>query len=214
MSDLSFAEVDEAINQERITRLWHTYKHYLISFIVGVVLLTAIMSGYKHWDTTTRTAQTTQMMDLIESADFPNNITIEGTKMRASIKSMLFMRAANRHFENGNLDQAKAFYSAIAETGSTDHKSLALIALSRLSPDVDPTETLKPILKQNSNIWRSHALLEVALYQAQTSKDYQSAIATLNQIINAESLVPSVNEKAKALKHLYTIKLSQSAKEE
>ena len=49
MTDL-FAEVDEALRQERVAKLWQEYGRYLIGFIATLILLTALISAYKSWE--------------------------------------------------------------------------------------------------------------------------------------------------------------------
>lgn len=212
----SFAEVQEALRQEKMARIWKKYGRYMIGFVVAIILFTALSSIHKAWDTSISTKQTNQVLDLIESADFPENINPDDLKLRQSLKSMVLLQAAAHHLENGDKETAKTFYSDVAEQsgGQSYYKSLALLMLSRLSTDENPHDILKPIIKQKNNIWRPHALLEVALYEATTNTDLGKAQGYLNTIINTESAPKSLKEQAKALSRLYALQASQAPTEE
>ena len=124
------------------------------------------------------------------------------------------MRTGQRYIEQGDTDTAKTYYQAVADSKSKTYSDMARLMVARLSPDTAPTETLKPILKRKSNIWYPFAAMDAALYEAGTNNNIEKAIALLDNIIESETAEPSIKEKAKALKHLYTIKLSQAVKEE
>lgn len=117
------------------------------------------------------------------------------------------MRVAQRHLESGDTEQAKTVYEAVAQKGSKNYRDLALIMVSRLSPDTSPKDTLKSIKKRS--IWYPHAALEIAAYEA-SNNNYEAALETLNTIIKTDAAPESLKQKASALEHLYTIQMSKA----
>ena len=53
MSDI-LQEVDEALKQDKMAKLWQDYGRYIIAALVLVVLMTAAKSAYEHYHRTTK----------------------------------------------------------------------------------------------------------------------------------------------------------------
>lgn len=211
----SFAEVQESLRQERLNKIWHDNKRYIIGAIVGTVLLTAIISGYKSWNHAVQAKQTNLVMSLLDAPTFPDNIVPENIKLRDGLKSMVLMQAAAAHLDNDNTDQATALYSYIADNvkGAPHEHDLATLMTARLNKDTVPQDTLKPILKKKNNIWRPQALIDNAAYEATINGDYDKALSDLEAVLKTKDLSKSLREKALAMQHVYTIQQTETQQE-
>lgn len=208
MTDI-FAEVDDAFRQERMVKLWKDYGKYFIAFIVSVIVFTAAIAAYKSWDDATSKKQSETVLAAIESPDFPENISVDKKGLRPAIKALLFFQTAQRHYENGDIETTKTYYQAVIDSKARHYSDMARLALAALSPETSPQATLAPILKNKKNIWRPEALIQLALYQANIEKDYTAALSSIKEVELAQNALPSLKQKADALKHLYTAELSK-----
>ena len=217
MADV-FSELDEVMHQERMAKLWKDYGSYLIAFILAVILITAAFSGYNAWNKSVARAQTTELITLQSADNYPDNVTPEAlSALRGSLKAIALTKAAGTYLEQNKDEKALALYE-ITRTDSTipkDMAQLATIMSVRLqinagekSPASAKTylSQLTPIASDEQSPWRYHALLETASIKAAINNEYDSAIADLDVIIKAQNIPPSLIEKAKALKHIYSTK--------
>jgi len=212
MSDL-FAEVDEIMRQERLTKIWQDNKTFIIGAIVGVILLTAVTSGYKSWNTSVQKKQTSIAFKLLNDADFPNNIDPETIKIRNSLKAMVILQAAAAQLEEGDADKALNLYQAAAAIKSApQYQGLSRLMASRMQ-DAPMTDSLRPLAKNKKNIWRPQALLEIAAHEATENSNYAAALDAINTLLKSKNLPQSMIQKAEALKHVYTIKSIEKTKE-
>jgi hypothetical protein len=212
MTDI-FAEVDNALRQEKMAKLWQDYGKYFITFIVSVIAFTAIISAHGSWNNAVQKKQTEQLLQTLESADFPENVSVENTNLRPNLEAILFLQAAQRYYENGEIETAQNLYQAAIDSKAEYYSDMARLALSKITTGSSPEETLTPILKKKNNIWQPHALIQLALYKANNEQNYAAAIDLLKQVDDSKVAPPSVREKAKALVHVYTIQLPEKEKE-
>jgi hypothetical protein len=209
MSD-AFVEVQEEIRQERLMRLWQRYGNLLISFVVGVVLITAGLSGYRYWDQQQRLAQTNQLYALMNDKSFPDNLSDLKLEMRPSMQALLYLEAAHKAFDRGRASQAASFYEqASALDGGQEalrvYKGLSVLMVARLQPD-QTVSLLEPLAQDSSSVWQAHALLDLAAYEGSVNADYDKALSYLNWIGSLANAPDSVARKAEALIHVYSQK--------
>ena len=218
MADL-FREVDEAMRQERIEKFWQENRNYIIGFIVGTVLLTAILSGYRAWNAGVQQDQTAAVIALQEASDYPENILkTEKLKLRAGLRGVALLQAAGEFLNQDKTEQAIALYQrAAADSSIPDElQHLGILMSVRLLGDQedqkgeDLLKALRPALKSNSP-WLSHARLEAAVINAHKLGDYETAIKHLNEVQDTTGLPESLYERARALNHLYTMELQNTA---
>lgn len=214
MSDL-FAEVDQALRQEKLSKTWEENKILIISFVIGTIALTGLISGYKNWKTQTESTQTNAAYALLESQEFPDNINPETLDLKPGLKAMVIAQAAGTYLEFEEPQKALELYSYIANNlkKAEKYSDLALIMTTRLQPDQSPIEALQPIIKDKSNIWRPEALIEAATYEASINNNYDQALTYLNRVKESRIIIPTLREKTEALIHIYTIKAAQEAKD-
>lgn len=214
MADL-FAEVDEMMRQERLTKFWKENGNYIIAFVVGTILMTGILSGYNAWDQGVRENQTAALLNLQEAENYPENlIELDTLDLRGGLRGLAYLGGANRFMQDEKPEQAKTLYekAAIDSGIPEDLRSLAAIMHARL---IDPSNkeyaeralgNLKPIAGNTSSTWSAHAHIEIAVLLAHTQNNYAQAMAHLNAVLDQQSLPQSVYDRASKLHHLYALK--------
>ncbi len=205
MTDI-FKEVDEVMRQERLATLWAENKVFIISAIAGTILLTALISGYKSWDSNIQTKQTNIAFELLNAPDFPDNIKPDTINTRNNLKAMVLLQAAAAYLDANKTKEAKALYESASEIkGAGKYQNLSRLMKARLQ-DESPAETLEPILKDKNNLWRPQALLDLAAYEATQNNNYTQALNHIDAALNAPNTPASLRQKAQALQHVYTLK--------
>jgi len=206
MSDL-LAEVDEAMRQERMEKFWHENKTYIIAFIALTILSTAVMSGYRSWDTKTKIKQTEQVIALQEAEDYPANIIDAELKIRPSLRGIAILSAAANFMEQDKPEEAAKLYARLAADTKipNEFRHLGILMDVRLKMDntdiqkADLLAALHPILKSKS-AWKPHAQIDAALIEA--DQNPQKSLELLNAVADTAELPESLYERAQKLHHV------------
>ncbi|MCB9983848.1 MAG: hypothetical protein H6861_09300 [Rhodospirillales bacterium] len=214
MADL-FREVDEVMRQERIEKFWAENKSYIVSVILGTILLTGLISGYRSWDNSVKEKQTARIIALQEAEDYPQNILeTEKLDMRAGHRAMALLKAAAVFLDQDKTEEAGALYQRVAQDIDlpAEFKELAILMSVRLLSDQDDADAqalldqLKPVVNNPKSPWVHHARIEAAVLQADKLQNYAAALQHLNAVIDTPDLPASLTERAVALVHLYSLK--------
>ncbi|MEZ5814522.1 MAG: hypothetical protein R3E13_07395 [Alphaproteobacteria bacterium] len=213
MADL-FREVDEAMHQERMAKLWTENRVYIIGFVIGTILLTAALSGYRTWDAGVKEKQTATLIALQDAPEYPANILdSEKLDMRAGLRGITLLQAAGAFLDQDKRDEAAALYErAGADAALPDEfRHLGILMAVRLSShdeNADGTallEKLSPILKADNSPWNAHARLEAAAINARMLQNYENAQTHLKIIADTKDLPDSLYQRARALAHIYKL---------
>lgn len=214
MADL-FAEVDEMMRQERMAKIWHEYGSYIIAFVVGTILLTAILSGYKAWNSSVQEKQTAALMALQDDPNYPNNVLeADELDLRGGLRGIAYLSAANSFLGEDKRDEALTIYERAASDNSVsdEFSHLADLMIVRLTLDSEDAKAeellgrLEAIYSASKSPWVYHAHLEAAVVEAHLNQDYVTAQTHLNIIRDAQGLPQSLYAKAESLDHVYRLK--------
>ncbi len=217
MSDL-LQEVDEIMRQERMKKLWDENKNYIITFVVGTILLTALVSGYRSWNTSQQHKQTAELSTLQTAENYPENIlSADKLKLRGGLRGIAYLNAGNAFLAEDKTDEAlQIFQKASADKGiPTDLRSLAVLMNVRLASNTEGADTkellslLTPIAGSSGNAYAPQAHLEMALLQAHKLGDYEKAQAHLTEILETPNVPETLYNRARDLSGLYRLKQSQ-----
>ncbi len=217
MADL-FAEVDEVMRQERLAKVWHDYGAYIIAFVVGVIVLTGVFSGYKSWNNSVRERQTANLIALQDADNYPQNVLDAPVlELRPGLRGIAYLSAAGAFLDDGRREEALALYERGAADGDIPvaFAHLADLMVVRMSIDEVADEAggaallarMEKVYSDAGSPWGYHARLEAAVIEAHLNGDYVSARAHLAVIQGAEGLPKSLYEKADALDHVYGLKV-------
>ena len=213
-------EVDEALKQDKMAKLWQDYGRYIIAALVLVVLMTAAKSAYEHYHRTTSERATTALLSILNDEDADKQAAlsefIKTSKGGSQIVAQLELAGAQ--LDDGEKDSALATFNGLAENSKApayfqDFAKLMSIQLKMDAMNDDQitaiTVQLNALIDNEKSLWRYHALLNRAAINA-AQADYKAAIADAARVKTAPNMPQTLINRAVALEQLYTIKLSES----
>lgn len=215
MSDL-LTEVDEAMKQERMEKLWQKYGGFFIGFIAVLILGTAANEGYKSWEKNKDIAQTNLYLDATQSGEnAAQELTKIAPELNPNLRGLALLNAAGKSLDDGDKEAALQLYKDIAADASIN--PLASFMAKHMMTNLDTTlsvdekiQTYAALIGEENNPWKYHAHLETALLLAHEKNDYKSARDHLNKILTVEKVAESLKKKAQSLSILYAAKGSGS----
>jgi hypothetical protein len=210
MSDI-FREVDEALQQEKIEKLWAEYKTTIMAAIAILVLGTALTTAYRSWDAGRDAKETAKLLSAMQ-ADNPEVALQEAIKnTRSGHEALGALSKAGLLIEENKKEDAVTIYKQIAENRSApkDLRNLSRILYSQ-NTEENSIDILKPLLADEKSPWIWHARLQAAVTVAHTSNDYDQAIAYLKPFDEVTTIPLSLKQRAQALQHIYELKKAQA----
>ncbi|MCB1721572.1 MAG: hypothetical protein KDI11_07450, partial [Alphaproteobacteria bacterium] len=184
MADL-FREVDEVMRQERIEKFWSENKAYIIGVILGTILLTGLISGYRSWNSSVKEKQTAALIAMQESPEYPGNIlNAEELPMRAGLRGIALLQAAGTFLDQDKTEDALTLYQRVSQDKELpgelqDLGTLMSVRLQIDRGDQDGQSLLDQLIPLVSNLqspWVHHARIEAALITADKLGDYSTAL--------------------------------------
>lgn len=216
MADV-FQEVDEMMKQERLEKFWKENGNLIIAFVLLTILGTAAFSGYKSWNNSVKEKQTSELIAILDSPEFPDNVNQEQiSELRPSLRAVANLTAAHSYQAGNDSEKALEMYKLIAaDTGiNNDLRHMAVVMEARLdeSKSVDEKlDDLSSVYSDANSPWRYHAYMDAAILQAHDKQDYNAARQLLSNIRAGETAPVAMKEKAEKLDHVYAVKLSLGA---
>lgn len=213
MSDLVI-EVDEAMKQERIEKLWQKYGGFFIGFLAMIILGTASIEGYKAWKDAQNIKQTNLYLDATQKNDkSPEEIMTVAPELQDNLRSLAELHAAGMAMEQNNIAKALDIYKKIESDNSIDPLAtyIAKYMVTNLDQDltIDQKQTrYKSLTEDQNNPWRFHAHFELAVLEANKAQNYVAARQNLKVILDSSVVAESLQKKAKSLDILYSAKES------
>ena len=209
MSDI-FQEVDEALRQEKLAKIWQEYQIPIIAGLMALILGTAAITGFNSWNTARNAAETRALLSAIESNNTPEKLANFVKDTRDNHAAIASLNQANFMLEQGQNDEAAAIYTDLAGQRGTDKdlRDLARILAVRHSAAPD-TDLLTPVLNNSKSPWIWHARIEAALLAAHQDNDFTKALSFLDGIEKDNSVSASLKQRANALKNVYSYRSQQ-----
>lgn len=189
MSDI-FQEVDEDLRHDKWLRLWKQYQNYVIGLAAAIIIATAGVTYWRHYDQQQREAEGLQYglaLDearggkFAEAADALSSLAVGAHAGRALVARF---EAAALRARAGDEAAAIAAYDAIAKDSAVDptYRDLATVlwglhAVDTLDPQV-VIDRLAPVTNPD-NPWHSSAIEVTAIVhlkagdRAAARADYQ-----------------------------------------
>ncbi len=200
-------DVDEALKQDRMIKLWNDYGGYLITIIMAIIVFTALYSGYDYWVRQQKIADTKEVMATLNSDDFPANVSPETLNVDGNIAALTMLTAANQYETLQRPDDAKTLYESVSQNKSisSELRSVAQIALARL--DGDNAQELQNVINASNSPWRFLAKLHLAGLETTSKED---ALKHLDDVLANPDLPPGIYAKARSLKHITELRTQES----
>lgn len=220
MSDM-FREVDEALSREKAAKFWKSYGPTLIGCAIILVLSTAATTAYRTWDSSRNKEETSKLVFAAEEKDMATAMEQAATDTRDGHKAVALLNAAAKHAEKKEFAKAAELYNTVSADGAApdDLRDLSSIfyVRSKLLEEGEAKldyqallDRLLPIAKNDKSAFHLQAKLEAALLYGETLKDYTSALDLLKGF-DGDDATGSLQEKATALKQVYTYELAKSS---
>jgi len=207
-----FQEVDEALKQERVARIWSEYKSTIILAIIVLIGSTAATSFYQSWNLKKNQTETAALLQALEADDTQGALAEFADDTRRGHSVIALMGKAAMMSEENPVEAAKT-YTQIAKNKAApdDFRDLARILAVRHGAGGITAEQadklLAPLLKDSKSPFQFHAKLEAASIKAHKENDYQGAITLLEPMLSNPLIPDGVRSTAKALSHVYAQKV-------
>jgi len=203
MNDI-FQEVDDAMRQEKLQKIWSEYKATIITAIIILIATTALGSAYKAWDHNKNAVNTEKLSMALNSENKEEALTDFIPSARAQHRAMAQLALVDLYFEQKDKESALALLSQMVKKGSTpkfyrDQARLLFFVHSDANQDVD---VLKPVIARKKSPFTWHARIEASGFYAEQG-DFDQAIKLLKPF-EAETLLPAkLKKQASDLLFLY-----------
>ncbi len=234
MADI-FQEVDEALEREKLLKLWKEYRPVIIGGIAGLILGVAFWSGLKNWTYRQNAEQTTLLIESMDSDDQRTALLKTAENTRPGHRTLALMIAAGNAmaFAQGDPEEAREaaeIYSQIsADKKAPDlYREFAQVMAIRANmlaappENADPqtVETWLPDLTamasgEDKSPWWGQALLTAAEINAFYKKDFAAARSNAEQVASAAAeLPPTLAERARTMAHVFAVKAADAPSNE
>ena len=220
MSDI-FREVDEALQQEKMAKIWKEYGPTLVLAAILMVLTTGLTTAYRAWDSSRNQQETAKLVLASEQKDIASAMEKAAGDSRDGHKAIAFLNAAAKYADKKDFTKAATLYKELADDSSIPHdlrdlSSIFYVRAALLAPGKAPAldsliQRLLPIDGNDRSPFQKQAKLETALLYGNGMKDYTKALELLKGF-GEETGEDSLNEKAAALTHLYEHEQSTAQK--
>lgn len=206
MSDI-FREVDEALQQEKLAKIWADNKSTIIAAIAILILSTLAATAYRNWDASRDAKETARLMEAMESAK-PQQALQEILKdTRNGHEALGLMISAGLLVDEDKPQEAAALYKQAAENRSTPKNLRDLARILYNQHAAEPNlEILQPLLANDKSPWIWHARLQAAVITRQSASDTSGALEYLEPFKNAAAIPVSLQQRAEAIEHVYRLK--------
>lgn len=217
MSDL-LKEIDEAVRRDKAEKFWKENGVYFLGGAVALVLFTGIFTAWNGWKLKHNTAQTNLLVQAL-STPFPATaLDAASGALTGGHKAVARLHQAGALLQDEKTEEALAVLQHLRADSSTPAvwRDLATVMEVRLSFN-DSTDaaqakklydSLKPVLAAK-NPWQAPAQLQAALIAADGMGDYNGALKHLAVILKDPASPASLQERARALDHLYGLKAAR-----
>jgi hypothetical protein len=219
MSDI-LQEVDDALKQDKMLKIWHSYGRFIIAFLILIIAMTAAKSAADHYHRTTSERATTALLEILNSSEENKSVAlktfIDTQKNGSTVIASL--QLAGQYLNNDDKDAALATFDALStNTKATDYfqdfaKLMAIqIKMDSLTDDTRAVlkTDLDSFINKDSSVWRYHAMLNRAALLASV-QDYAAALEDAAAVKSAPNMPDTLVKRAIALEQLYTIRMAKS----
>lgn len=211
MTDI-FSEIEQDLRREQVNKLWEKYGIYVIGLAVGIVVVAAVVVGWRAW-VTSRAEASSEKYDALmavaatqkpeEAAAALDAFARDATRGYAILARM---QQAGELVKAGDKKGAVAALDMIANDSGVSPilRGMVEIKAGLLLVDTasyDEMDARLASLDESGNIWRNNAreLLGLSAYKA---KKYAEAEANFSAIVADEKSSPGLRDRAHVMQAL------------
>lgn len=226
MSDPLIQELEDAERNEKMMALWNEYGSYIIAVALLTVLFTGLFSGYHSYRTNINEKQTTSLIAALEADDRSDALDKLSPDLDGGLRAIAELSAAGSYLTDDKPAEAVKIYEQAAKDKNLpenlrDLSSFMAIRIGwdldsqrakeeRLQTDDEYLQRLKALSEKTDSPWRAHAFIQSAIIKA-SQGDFDAALGYLGTDLNNIMMPPSLQERAGALRHIYTLELEKQA---
>lgn len=218
MTDI-LREVDEAMRAERMKLIWQQHGTSILVIAGGIILGTAVHSGYSAYKNHQARAQTAALMEALHTKTPANSLAELTKSLKGGGKALAGLDAADQALASERYDDAIALYDLVAADQSVpaDMRDLAVVQSTSVKLDHAPTAkaddliaALAPIAASDKSVWKARALFLSAVIKANRQNNYKAALDDLALASVVPNLPSSFEVQIKALQQVYQLKTANS----
>jgi len=211
MTDI-FREVDDALQKEKLERLWQQHGSLIIGGILAIILGTALSTGWTAWQKHSNEKATAQIIAALEDKSPQEKLTTLAKELNGGHETVALLAQAGLAAEKGEPEKAAEIYKQVYESSAPESlRDLARIfyvrAKTEKTPSAETAQTLltviAPVMNNDKSPWTWQARLDSALLTATALNKPADALSLLLAFDKAEGISPSLKDKATALKQVY-----------
>jgi len=206
-----FEEVNEDLKQKQLKEFWEENKNWIIGGVVGSIIATAAMSGYRSWEHKRDVRETSRLSDIVSEIQTGNTEKLEAfiptTDKNHALTARMVLAAT--YINNGKTDKAIEVYKDIASTIGINKNYKDYAKFLSLKYDMDKLSSDEIIAGTNSltNTNWKHVALELQALSLAKENKFSEAINTLNKLTSDSNTPNSLRNRAIKLTELYNAKL-------
>lgn len=206
-NDEMIRDVDDSLRQDQLNALWTTYGSTAVTLVVGIILVTAVISGWNSWTTAKNQKITTELLAAKDSGTPKEALSEFIQTNKGTHQAIATLELAGQYRTDGDLEKAATLYKQVSENTKMDavYRDLGTLLYATIDTHPKSKDLLEALAQNEESPWRAHAGLEWALFQASLN-NYTGALDTLAMITALDSTPTGIRQKATTLMTLYKLK--------
>ncbi len=206
-NDAMIRDVDDSLRQDQLRKLWGSYGSPLITLVVGIILVTAILSGWESWTQRKNEKYTDALIDARESNNIIKSMTDYSNSHTGSHQMIAQFHLAGEYRQKNQMEEARQIYKTLSENRNIEplYRDLGTLLYASTSTEDSTKEVLETLSKKAESPWQSHAGLEWALFLA-SQGNYTEALEALERVTALDTTPTGIRQKAESLMVLYKLK--------
>ncbi|MBU0859435.1 MAG: hypothetical protein KJ667_05825 [Alphaproteobacteria bacterium] len=215
-------EIEDAVRREKLEKAAKEYGPYVLAGCLLAILFTGLMAGWSSWQTRTNAAHTAAILQAVEGPNTARNLSETAATLGAGQELVARLASAGLYLQEENKAEALIQFQQAAADKSAPAllRDMALLQSVRLEWEaggetVDAQTLLNklaPLANDKNNAWQAHAQVQSALITAHGLNDFAAARKHLEPVLTRkDNLPPSLLMRARALDHIYGLKIENKA---
>ncbi len=196
-------EIEEDLQRQRLEALWKKLGPYVLALALGIVLVTAAVTGWRSYRTSDEQAKTSALIEAVNQgkAQGPDALASFAQKAGSSTQALFArLHEAAALLEKGKRAEAVAIYDRLADDKNLDAVFRDLASLLAVQTEMDSgdpaklAEKLQPLMAEDG-AWRFLAS-EYAGYLALKTGDKEKAGNLFEKLVASPDAPKSVKARA------------------
>lgn len=200
-----FQEIEEDLQRQKYEKLWKQYGNYIIAFVIAIVLITAVISGWKSWVVYSQQKASDALLGLVEGKFDDKTRQIERleefakTYAGTSQSVLARLNAGSMAIRDGKKEKGIAIYESLAadENVEIPFRQLATLLSVQAQMDSGKPAELKSKLSSllENSAWSISAKEFYALLSIRAGEK-EEAKKIYTELANSTNIPSSISKRA------------------